>query len=162
LVFDDGSFSEDATLLLTDWTAHIPREVLVKNFPGLNDSAFDRFPNSELYIFPGTVPNGTQEVDDPQGHEPANSSFTHAFSKTEATQLNGGTVKIVDTRTFSISKTISAAEVTIEPGGEFDNWVRSCRQSPNAHVFLLPFSSFKPCVSCTGILIVTNGITSSG
>jgi oxalate decarboxylase len=30
LVFDDGNFSEDSTLLLTDFTAHIPREVVVK------------------------------------------------------------------------------------------------------------------------------------
>ena len=51
LVFDDGSFSEDSTFLLTDWTAHIPKEVLAKNF-GTSISAFDHIPSQELYIFP--------------------------------------------------------------------------------------------------------------
>jgi oxalate decarboxylase len=38
LVFDDGSFDEDDTFLLTDWFKHIPEEVLGKNFgvPGNN------------------------------------------------------------------------------------------------------------------------------
>ena len=31
-VFDDGSFSEDSTFQLTDWMAHVPKEVLAKNF----------------------------------------------------------------------------------------------------------------------------------
>jgi len=32
LVFDDGDFSEAETVLLSDSMAHIPREVLAKNF----------------------------------------------------------------------------------------------------------------------------------
>ena len=32
------------------------------------------------------------------------------------TQLQGGSVKIVDSTTFKISATIAAAEVTVEPG----------------------------------------------
>lgn len=42
--------------------------------------------------------------------------FTFAFSKMQATTLNGGSVKIVDSRTFAASQTIAAAEVTVEPG----------------------------------------------
>ena len=42
--------------------------------------------------------------------------FVFPFSKVQPTQLNGGTVKIVDTRTFAISQEIAAAEVTVEPG----------------------------------------------
>src|SRR2546429_4636052 len=38
LVFDDGNFSEYETVLLSDWMAHTPREVLAKNF-GLNESS---------------------------------------------------------------------------------------------------------------------------
>lgn len=38
------------------------------------------------------------------------------------TKLNGGTVKIVDSRTFKISKEIAAAEVTVEPGAI--RWVK--------------------------------------
>ena len=32
LVFDDGSFSEDNTFLLSDWFKHVPPDVLAKNF----------------------------------------------------------------------------------------------------------------------------------
>lgn len=42
--------------------------------------------------------------------------YTFKLSKVPATQKPGGTVKIVDSRTFNASKTIAAAEVTIEPG----------------------------------------------
>ncbi|UZJ53882.1 hypothetical protein CBS101457_003202 [Exobasidium rhododendri] len=116
LVFDDGSFSEDNTLLLSDFISHVPREVLVKNFPGFVNADFDKAPNSELYIFPGTAPaaNDSQQVASPQGK--TNSSVTYKFSEQEATQLNGGSVKIVDSSNFPASTAICAAEVTIEPG----------------------------------------------
>jgi oxalate decarboxylase/phosphoglucose isomerase-like protein (cupin superfamily) len=42
--------------------------------------------------------------------------FSFAFSKVVPTKLNGGSIKIVDSRTFKISKEIAAAEVTVEPG----------------------------------------------
>jgi oxalate decarboxylase len=38
LVFDDGNFSEYETVLLSDWMAHTPPEVLAKNF-GVSQSA---------------------------------------------------------------------------------------------------------------------------
>ena len=53
LIFDDGSFSEESTFLLTDWLAHVPTEVLAKNFGLQGDlQAFNRIPKHELYIFP--------------------------------------------------------------------------------------------------------------
>ena len=42
--------------------------------------------------------------------------YTFKFSQVPALQKPGGTVKIVDSRTFTVSKTIAAAEVNIEPG----------------------------------------------
>src|ERR1700709_1583896 len=56
LVFDDGSFDEDNTFLLTDWLKHIPNDVLGKNF-GVPATAFGPIPDqSERYIFPAPVP----------------------------------------------------------------------------------------------------------
>ena len=43
LVFDSGSFSENETFLITDLFAHIPREVLAKNF-GVLEAASPKFP----------------------------------------------------------------------------------------------------------------------
>ena len=36
---------------LTDWLAHVPKEVLAKNFQ-VSISSFDHIPSRELYIFP--------------------------------------------------------------------------------------------------------------
>ena len=51
LVFDTGDFNEGGTFLLTDWLAHVPKEVIAKNFH-TNISAFSSLPSQELYIFP--------------------------------------------------------------------------------------------------------------
>ncbi|KAH7911359.1 putative oxalate decarboxylase/oxidase [Hygrophoropsis aurantiaca] len=114
LVFDDGTFSEDATFLLTDWLAHVPKEVIAKNFQ-TSLSAFDEIPSRELYIFPAAAPPDNQQApSDPQGTAP--SSFTYALSNVSATPLSGGSVKVVDSTVFPISQTIAAAVVTIDPG----------------------------------------------
>ncbi|KZS92561.1 oxalate decarboxylase [Sistotremastrum niveocremeum HHB9708] len=116
LVFDSGSFSEDATFLLTDWLAHVPKEILAKNF-NVNISAFDHIPANELYIFPSAVPPPISQnaVADPSGTVPH--PFSFALSQVNATKLPGGSVKILDSTTFNVSQTIAAAEVTVEVGG---------------------------------------------
>ncbi|KAJ7578659.1 oxalate decarboxylase [Mycena floridula] len=116
LVFDDGAFSEDSTFLLTDWLAHVPAEVIQKNFQASSPAAFSHIPAKELYIFPSSPPpsDNSNGVTSPQGSVP--DPFSFALSKVNATQLSGGTVKIVDSSTFTVSTTIAAAEVTVEPG----------------------------------------------
>ncbi|KAL0945498.1 hypothetical protein HGRIS_000982 [Hohenbuehelia grisea] len=114
LVFDTGDFSEDSTFLLTDWLSHVPAEVIERNFQ-VNITSFDHIPKEELYIFPAEVPaDSAQAPRSPQGTVPDPYSF--ALSDVKATQLSGGTVKVVDSSIFKISKTIAAAEVTVEPG----------------------------------------------
>ncbi|KAF8071551.1 oxalate decarboxylase [Lyophyllum atratum] len=114
LVFDSGDFSEDSTFLLTDWLSHVPAEVLSKNFQS-NISAFAHIPAEELYIFPAALPEpDSAGPKSPQGTVPE--PFSFQMSKVKPTQLTGGTVKVVDSTTFKISKTISAAEVTVQPG----------------------------------------------
>ncbi|EKM56991.1 uncharacterized protein PHACADRAFT_142065 [Phanerochaete carnosa HHB-10118-sp] len=114
LVFDDGTFSEDDTFLLTDWLAHVPKDVLAKNFQ-TSMSTFDTIPGQELYIFPGSPPGSDSDAPtSPQGTVP--NPFTFKMSEMNATQLQGGSVKIVDSTNFPASVTIAAAEVTVEPG----------------------------------------------
>src|SRR6202043_3720000 len=55
LVFDDGDFSESDTVLLSDSMAHLPREVLSKNF-GVAEPAFKNLPGKELFIFQTAAP----------------------------------------------------------------------------------------------------------
>ncbi|KAF9076913.1 RmlC-like cupin domain-containing protein [Rhodocollybia butyracea] len=102
-VFPDGAFTDDGTFLLTDWLAHVPAEVIRKNFGITNPDAFSSIPSKQLYIFPGRCFN-------PQGSVPQ--PFFFPFSQMNATQLEGGTVKIADSTTFTIAKEIAVVEVS--------------------------------------------------
>src|ERR1700758_4432585 len=62
LVFNQGMFSEDGTMLLSEWVAHTPPEVLAKN-TGLDKSVFEHTPGAPLYIFPGNLPSNSVEQD---------------------------------------------------------------------------------------------------
>ncbi|KAI9453307.1 oxalate decarboxylase, partial [Lactarius psammicola] len=113
LVFPDGDFSEDDTFLITDWLAHVPKEVIAKSFQA-NITAFDHIPSQELYIFPSEPPSTDVAPSNPQGQVP--NPFSFAWSKVKETKHPGGSVKIIDSTTFKVSTTIAAAEVTVEPG----------------------------------------------
>ena len=114
LVFDDGAFSEDSTFLITDWLAHTPRDVLMKNF-GVGEAALAQLPTKERYIFPAAAP-ASFEADTMAGAGPVPQSFAHRMTAQEPMRFPGGTVRITDTRAFPASKTISAALVELEPG----------------------------------------------
>ena len=95
---------------MTDWLSHVPKEVIAKNFQ-TSISAFERIPDQELYIFPSIPPPDNQQPPtSPYGitSEP----YTYEFSKVPVTQLAGGTIKIADSTTFKVSKTIAVAEQT--------------------------------------------------
>jgi oxalate decarboxylase len=129
LVFDDGNFSEYETVLLTDWMAHTPREILAKNF-GVSEQAVQKMVQREKFIFQAAVP-GPLEADRKStagslGLSPVDFSFrTSKMPVTKRTK--GGEVKIVDSSKFKISTTIAAAIVTVHPGG-----IRELHWHPNA------------------------------
>ncbi|NEW05044.1 oxalate decarboxylase family bicupin [Paenibacillus sp. SYP-B3998] len=115
LVFDDGTFSDLNTLSISDWFAHTPKEVLSANF-GVPISAFDHIPSEQLYIYQDNVPGPleSQQVQSPYGTIPQ--SFTHHLLSQPPIKTPGGSVRIVDSSNFPISKNIAAALVEIEPG----------------------------------------------
>ncbi|NIK76481.1 oxalate decarboxylase [Paenibacillus castaneae] len=115
LVFDDGHFSDLNTLSISDWFAHTPKNVLSANF-GVPESAFDRIPSEQVYIFQDSIPGSieSQKVQSPYGTIPL--SFKHQLMAQASIKTSGGSVRIVDSSNFPISKTIAAALVEIEPG----------------------------------------------
>src|SRR6266702_1442502 len=119
LVFDDGNFSEFATVLLSDWMAHTPKDVLAKHF-GVPQRAFDKLPQRELFIFQGQVP-GPLEADrraaaGTRGLSSSDFAFrTLRLPVTKRTK--GGEVRIVDSSQFKVSQRSAAAIVTAHPGG---------------------------------------------
>lgn len=115
LVFDDGHFSDLNTLSISDWFAHTPKDVLSANF-GVPENAFSHIPKEQVYIFQDQVPGSleSQEVQSPYGKVPL--SFKHRLLAQEPIITPGGSVRIVDSSNFPISKTVAAALVEIKPG----------------------------------------------
>jgi len=119
LVFDDGNFSEFATVLLSDWMAHTPKDVLAKNF-GVPQKAFDKLPPKELFIFQGQVP-GSLEADrraaaGTRGLSTADFAF-RTLQMPVTRRTKGGEVRIVDSSKFKVSQRVASAIVTVHPGG---------------------------------------------
>jgi oxalate decarboxylase len=119
LVFNQGNFSEDGTMLLSEWMAHMPPEVLMKNF-GLDREALAKLPTEALYIFPGAVPANTVAQDQEEiGGSAVASPKQHTFklkSMAPTKSTKGGEVRIVDSRNFPLSTHVAAALVTLKPG----------------------------------------------
>jgi oxalate decarboxylase len=129
LVFNQGNFSEDGTMLLSEWVAHTPPEVLAKN-TGLDKSVFAQTPGAPLYIFPGNLPNSLGQDKAEIGGERVASKHQYTFhmkSMEPTKSSKGGEVRIVDSRNFPVSKHIAAALVTVKPGG-----MRELHWHPNA------------------------------
>jgi oxalate decarboxylase len=115
LVFDDGKFSDLSTLSISDWFAHTPKDVLSANF-GVPESAFNNIPSGQVYIYEDKVHGSleSQKVQSPYGTIPQ--SFKHQLLAQKPIKTPGGSVRIVDSSNFPISKTIAAALVEVEPG----------------------------------------------
>src|SRR4030088_3534445 len=128
LVFDDGEFSESETVLLSDAMAHLPPEVLSKNF-NVGEQALKNVPKEELFIFQTDVPGGLEADQKAAAGALGKSPKDFAFRTMEmppTKQTKGGEVRIVDSRNFKVTTT-SMALVTVHPGG-----MRELHWHPNA------------------------------
>src|SRR5579863_1028054 len=129
LVFDDGDFSEYDTVLLTDWMAHTPHDVLSANF-GVSPAAMDKMPRKEKFIFQSSVPGPLREdqriAAGSLGASPQDFAFRVA-QQPITKRTRGGEVRIIDSRQFKVATNIAAAIVTVHPGG-----IRELHWHPNA------------------------------
>ena len=129
LVFDDGNFSEYETVLLTDWMAHTPRDVVSRNF-AVPQAALEKMPNKELFIFQADVPGPLAEDQRKAAGALGASPIDFAFRTTQmqpTKRTKGGEVRVIDSSAFKISQNIAAALVTVKPGG-----LRELHWHPNA------------------------------
>jgi oxalate decarboxylase len=129
LVFDDGNFSEYETVLLSDWMAHTPRDIVSRNFV-VPAGAVDKMPKKELFIFqadvPGPLVEDQQKAAGALGASPIDFAFrTMQMPPTKRTK--GGEVRVIDSSTFKIAQNIASALVTVKPGG-----LRELHWHPNA------------------------------
>src|ERR1700678_1532798 len=128
LVFDDGNFSEYETVLLTDWMAHTPHDVLAANF-GVSEQSMEKMPKREKFIFqaevPGPLAADQQVAAGSLGVSPIDFAFRTAQLPVTK-RPKGGDVRIIDSKSFPVTTT-SAAMVTLKPGG-----LRELHWHPNA------------------------------
>jgi oxalate decarboxylase len=129
LAFDSGRQTEYNTLLLSDWLAHTPPDILAQNFNVPADT-FSKISLHQLYIFPGQMPGPLAEeqaqAQGSVGKMPNPSTFALS-SMPPVRKTAGGEVRIADSRNFKASVTIAAALVTVHPGG-----LREMHWHPNA------------------------------
>ena len=130
LAFDNGESSEFNTLLVTDWIAHTPPEVLSKNF-GLSQEAFKNIPVHNKWIYQSNVPapplaEVQAQMAAAAGKPPNPFVFRRADFK-PLHETKSGSVRLADSTNFLVSKTIAATVVTIKPGG-----LRELHWHPNA------------------------------
>ena len=128
LVFDNGSFDEFHTFLITDWLSHTPKEILAKNFD-VPQSTFDAVPKKELFIFQTALPGDlhAEQAEAAKGTGTVPKRFDFKASAMKPTKVTrGGEVKIIDSRNFPVTP-ISAALVRLKPGG-----LRELHWHPNA------------------------------
>ncbi|WP_026596897.1 cupin domain-containing protein [Methylobacterium sp. 77] len=129
LCFDEGHQSEYDTLLLNEWMAHTPPEILSLNF-GVPAEAFKNIPLNDTYIFqsqlPGSLAADQAAVASPAGPPP--NPFVFSLTRGPITkETKGGKVQIADSHNFKVSTTVAAALVTVKPGG-----MREMHWHPNA------------------------------
>jgi oxalate decarboxylase len=126
LIFDNGYFSEFGTFSISDWVGHASSALLAKNF-GLPASTFDSFPKKEVYFAKGAIPS--VPAADTQGPAPRSQS-THKWELLKNDPMvdnKGGTLWMVDSTKFPISKTMTGAILDLDPGG-----LRELHWHPNA------------------------------
>ena len=127
LAFDSGKQSESNTLLVTDWIAHTPPEVLAKNF-SVPKEAFRNTPLNNLWIFQGAEPGDLAADRTAAGVKPDTEPVTFRLSRSKPVkESSGGRVQVADSTNFKVSKTVASALVTVETGG-----MREMHWHPNA------------------------------
>jgi oxalate decarboxylase len=128
ICFDEGKASEFTTLLVSEWFTHTPPDILAQNF-GVPAETFQDIPLRDLYIFQGKLPGdlaADREAVSGRGAPPHPFTFSLG-SGAPARATKGGSVRIADSRNFTVSTTVAAALVTVHPGG-----LREMHWHPNA------------------------------
>src|SRR6202000_1977608 len=118
LAFDNGAQSEFNTLLVTDWVAHTPPDVLAAHF-GVPSETFSKIFTHNLWIFqspvPGPLSADQDAVKSPNGPPP--NPFTYSLaSGPVANRTRGGMVQIAHSHHFNAATNTAAALVTVHHG----------------------------------------------
>src|SRR3982074_3564654 len=119
ICFDDGDASEFNTLLVTDWFAHTPPEVLAKNF-GVPAQTFAKIPLQNLWIFQGTLPGdlaSDRAAVSKNAAVPPHPFIYRLGSLAPTKQSVSGELRGADSSNFIVSTRVGARLGEGRPGG---------------------------------------------
>jgi oxalate decarboxylase len=117
LIFDNGYFSEFGTFSITDWLGHTPKALLSKNL-GLPESAFEGFPDHEVYFARGAIPPEKQAPPLQGGLRTTHETHKFRMLAQEPHSIHkGGREWRVGADRFPISQTVTGVILDLEPGG---------------------------------------------
>jgi oxalate decarboxylase len=117
LIFDNGYFSEFGTFSITDWLGHTPKALLSKNL-GLPESAFEGFPDHEVYFARGAIPPEKQAPPLQGGLRTTPETHKFRMLAEEPHSIHkGGREWRVGANRFPISQTVTGVILDLEPGG---------------------------------------------
>jgi oxalate decarboxylase len=124
LAFTSGGFSEDSTFSIADTFAHMPKEVLAKNFH-VNQDVFANIPAGERFMFQAKLPPPLEDdiVANPLGRV----DMRFGLGSLPPINTPGGRVRIADSSNFKISQHLAVALVEVDPGH-----IREIHWHPNA------------------------------
>ena len=130
ICFDDGHQSEFNTLLVTDWFAHTPPDVLAKNFgvpaESVSQNSRCRTSGSSRAPCPATWPRTVAAVSKNGGVPPHPFVFPLG-SSAPSKETKGGAIRVADSTNFNVATNVAAALVTVKPGA-----IREMHWHPNA------------------------------
>jgi len=115
LAFDNGYFSEYGTFSIADWVAQTPPAVLARNF-GVPESTFAGFPTGANFISQGAVPPPLPADPAPGSLSNGPLSYRYRLLAQAPETFPGGTIRIVSSRQFPVSTTMTGALLQIDPG----------------------------------------------
>jgi oxalate decarboxylase len=119
LAFDNGAAGEFNTLMVSEWLAHTPPDILAQNF-GVAADKFKNIPLEQLWIYQGAQAGplaADQAYAASSAGRPDHPFIFRMSSMAPTLRQPGGEVRIVDSSNFPVSKTVAAAMVTLRPGG---------------------------------------------
>src|SRR5579864_3748654 len=129
ICFDDGHAGEYNTLLLTDWFAHTPPDILAKDL-GVPAESFAQIPLHNRWIFQGTVPGdlAADRAAAQKGMASPPYPFVFPLASSAPRKSSGaGTIHVADSTNFNVATNVAAALVTMRPGA-----LREMHWHPNA------------------------------
>jgi oxalate decarboxylase len=126
LAFDNGFFSENATFSVSDWIARTPPEIVAKSL-GMDAGALGELPDHEVYMASGPVPPDPLPAPGAGAERPAPEGHRYPLLATEPRRFAGGSLRIVSSHEFPISRTMTSAFLELQPGA-----VREMHWHPNS------------------------------